>query len=214
MLYSPLSIEYALKMLQEGAAENTYDEINKLVGKSEPTKYESFGKNLSLANGLFIRDTYYDRIYEEFINLLKEKYNAEVIKDEFKSASKVNNWISEKTLEIIKNVISDGAIQDPDKVVLLINALAIDMEWVYQFSPDNTREDVFYLDNRDLLNVAMMSLKEIKSSNIGYYLDNELTVLTMDLKEYSETQLEFVAIMPDENLSGFLKNVTSQQIVK
>jgi len=29
MLYSPLSIEYALKMLQEVEAGNTYDECNK-----------------------------------------------------------------------------------------------------------------------------------------------------------------------------------------
>jgi len=47
--------------------------INKLIGKSESSKYESIGKNLSLANGLFIRDSYYDRIKTEHINILKEK---------------------------------------------------------------------------------------------------------------------------------------------
>ena len=211
MLYSPLSIEYALKMLQEGAAGNTYNEINKLVGSSEPTKYESFGKNLSLANGLFIRNSYYERIKTTYIDLLKEKYNAEIKEDSFSSAQNANKWIEEKTLGIIKNTLSDKTVQNPDVVMLLINALAIDMEWVYQFSPDDTYERLFYLDNGDML-VAMMSLDEVKSSGIGYYIDNNLKVLTMDLKVYNGVQLEFVAIQPSQNLKGFVENVTKEQI--
>ena len=35
MVYSPLSIKYNLKMLQEGVDKNTYDEINKIVGNKE-----------------------------------------------------------------------------------------------------------------------------------------------------------------------------------
>jgi len=211
MLYSPLSIEYALKMLQEGAAGNTYIEINKLVGSSEPSKYESFGKNLSLANGLFIRDSYYERIRTSYIDLLKEKYNAEVKKDSFTSAQNANKWIEEKTLGIIKNTLSDSAVQNQGVVMLLINALAIDMEWVYQFSPDNTREQLFYLDDRNMY-VAMMSIKEVKSNCIGYYIDDNFKVLTMDLKAYNGVQLEFVAIQPYKNLKGFVENVTKEQI--
>jgi len=212
MLYSPLSIEYALKMLQEGAAENTYDEINKVVGKSEPTKYESFGKNLSLANGIFIRDTYYDRIYEEYINILKEKYNAEIKKDKFSSAQNANNWISEKTLGIIENTLTDDMVTDPGVVMLLINALAIDMEWVLQFSADDTYGRTFYLDDGSMMTAAMMCLDEKVSPNIGYYLDDDLTVLTMNLKKYNETQLEFVALMPKENLSGFVENISKEKM--
>jgi len=212
MLYSPLSIEYALNMLQEGAAGNTYNEINKLIGKSEPSKYESFGKNLSLANGLFIRDSYYDRIKTDYINILKEKYNADIIKDEFKSAQNANSWIKEKTLGIINNAVSDETVKNEKIVMLLINALAIDMEWVLQFSPDNTNGQTFYLDNGDTMTAAMMSLKEVTSESIGYYLDDDLTVLTMNLKEYSDTQLEFMAIKPTGSLSDFVNNVSEVQI--
>ena len=41
MLYCPLSIRYALNMLQEGASNNTYAEINKVIGNDKLTKYES-----------------------------------------------------------------------------------------------------------------------------------------------------------------------------
>jgi len=50
------------------------------------------------------------------------------------------------------------------------------------------------------------------SKDVSYYLDNDLTVLTMSLKEYNGVQLEFVALMPKEDLSGFVKNVTKSQI--
>jgi len=96
MLYSPLSIEYALKMLQEGANNNTFDEVNSVIGNIELTKYKNIDKNLSLANGLFIRDIYYKYVITKYINTLKEKYDAEIIEDPFKSAENVNKWIEVK----------------------------------------------------------------------------------------------------------------------
>ena len=38
-VYSPLSIKYALSMLQEGAVGNTLDEINKVLVNNELPKY-------------------------------------------------------------------------------------------------------------------------------------------------------------------------------
>jgi len=96
MLYSPLSIKYALKMLQEGASNNTLAEINKVLGDSSISKYTNIDEVLSLANGLFIRDSFYDYVYEEFINTLKEKYEAEVKLDPFEDAKNANQWIEEK----------------------------------------------------------------------------------------------------------------------
>jgi len=208
MLYSPLSIEYALKMLQEGAAGNTYDEINKVVGNSQPTKYTSFEQNLSLANGLFIRESYYDYVKQDYINTLMEKYNAEV-RDDFGSA---NKWIEEKTLGILKNVINNNVLQNPDLVILLINALAIDMEWDQRFNVDNTYGYSFCKEDGQRMVATMMSQNEVRTPKISYYKGNGMTVLTMDLKEYGDTQLEFMAIMPYGNLSDFIENVSKEQI--
>jgi len=57
-----------------------------------------------------------------------------------------------------------------------------------------------------------MSLDGIKNPNIAYYKDNNITVLTMNLKENNNTQLEFMAIMPKENLSAYVENVSIEQI--
>jgi len=212
MLYSPLSIEYALKMLEEGADNNTYAEINKVIGNIELPKYSSIDKILSLANGLYIRDVYYKNIKATYINKLKEEYEADVVEDEFKNAENANKWIEDKTLGIIKNMVSDELLQNPLLVILIINALAIDMEWASQFSFDSTYGEKFYLDDGQEMRVAMM-FKNIKSSQIAsYYIDDDITVLTMDLKDYDGVQFEFMAIMPKENLSAYVENITKEQI--
>jgi len=212
MLYSPLSIKYALKMLEEGANGNTYDEINKVVGNEELTKYKSIDEVLSLANGLFIRDTYYEHIKQTYIDTLKEKYDAEVIKDKFKNAQNANQWIEDKTLGIIKDMLQDNIVQNPRSVMLIINALAIDMEWVRQFEYTSTYGRPFYLDDGKEMKATSMYQGRVKSNVVAYYKDNKITVLTMDLKNYNGTQFEFMAIMPNENLSGYIENVSKEQI--
>jgi len=212
MLYSPLSIKFALKMLEEGADKNTYAEINKLVGNTELPKYTTIDKNLSLANGLFIRNTYYDHVKTEYITTLKEKYNAEIKKDEFKNAQNANQWIEDKTLGIIKNMLMDELVQNPNSVMLIINALAIDMEWVSQFSDDKTHGETFYMDNDQEMTATMMFKKEVRNQGIKYYKDDDITVVTMDLQDYDGIQFEFMAIMPNENLSTYVENVSKEQI--
>jgi len=212
MVYSPLSIEYALKMLEEGAAGNTLAEINNVAENIKLPKYSNIDKCLSLANGLVIRDSYYETVKTEYINTLKEKYDAEVMKDAFESADKTNQWIEDKTLGIIKKMLKDEMVQNPDLEMLIINALAIDMDWVYRFNIENTHGETFYLDGGEEMMATMMSKKEIRSEEIAYYKDDDLTVLTMSLRNYNGTQFEFVALMPKEDLSSYVEKVSREQI--
>jgi len=212
MIYSPLSIEYALNMLREGADKNTLAEINNVIGNRELTKYNNIEEHLSLANGLFIRDNYYEYVLPEYIKTLDEKYDAEVVKDEFKNAKNVNQWIEDKTLGIIKNMLKDDVVSNPDSVMIIINALAIDMEWATEFEFEDTYGRSFYKDNGEEIKATMMYKEKKYSDEVSYYLNDDLTVLTMNLRKYDEVQLEFMAIMPKEDLSGFVENVTKAQI--
>ena len=78
MIYSPLSIKYALKMLNEGANGNTKTQIENVIGELDLTKYNNIDKVLSLANGVYIRDTYAKYVKEDYKKILTEKYNAEI----------------------------------------------------------------------------------------------------------------------------------------
>jgi len=209
MLYSPLSIKYTLKMLQEGAAGNTYDEINMVLGNSTPTKYTNISKNLSLANGIFINDKFYNEVRTEYINTMKEMYDAEIKKDKFKDAKNANQWIEDKTFGIIKNMLSDDIVQF--SVMLLINALSIDLEWVNKFDKKHTLRELFYMNDGQKIKATMMYKKE-ENDDLSYYSSNNITAITMDLKENNGIQLEFMAIMPNEPLSTYIENVTKTQI--
>jgi len=211
MLYSPLSIKYALKMLEEGAANNTLAEIKKVLNNSTLSKYENIDSILSLANGLFIRNEYFVNVKREYILKLKEDYDAEIIGDEFDDAENVNQWIEQKTLGIIKDMLTDDMFQDETTLMLLINALAIDMEWADQFNFGDTWGVPFYKDDGEKMTATTM-YQEFSDNKLKYYVNDDVTAITMDLKEFSGTQFEFMAVMPNENLSGFVDRVSNDQI--
>ena len=202
LVYSPLSIKYALSMLNEGAEGETKEEIDKLIKDLNLTKYNDIDKVLSLANAVYIRDTYKDIINENYTNSLKEKYNAEVIYDEFTNADNVNKWIEEKTFGLIKKMLKDEIVQDPDTKLLLVNALAIDMAWETSFSQEYTGSKPFTRADGKEINTAMMHKT---SEEYDYYQDEFYSALSMPFREYENTELEFIAIMPNQdNLKDIL----------
>ena len=94
IIYSPLSIKYALQMLKEGANGDTKTQIESVIGDYSSKKYTN-SNNLSLANGFFIRDTYKDSIKKTYTDKLVSKYNADVVYDSFSSPDAINNWVLE-----------------------------------------------------------------------------------------------------------------------
>ena len=137
MIYSPLSIKYALAMLSDGANGATKEQIDNIIGGYTPRSYNN-SENMSFANGLFVKDTYEDSINNSYVNLVASKYNAEVIIDSFASASTLNNWISDKTFGLITNITDDVSHLD----FMLVNALAIDMEWIEKIQSENVDYNV------------------------------------------------------------------------
>ena len=125
-VYSPLSIKYALAMLSEGSNGETKTQITNVIGDYKSKKYANTD-HMSFANAIFIRNTYKDNIKDEYSNGLKEKYNAEVVYDEFKDASNMNKWVSDKTFNLINNLFDSDSVKGED--FELTNALAIDMKW-------------------------------------------------------------------------------------
>lgn len=211
IIYSPLSIKYALKMLQEGAKNNTYNQIEALVGNLDLPTYKNIEEKLSLANSIFIRDTYSEYVKKQFTNTLQNKYKAEVNIDKFENATNVNKWIEEKTFKIIKNMVRDEVVKDPNLQMLLINALAIDMEWEEDFDFEDTYGGKFTLQDGKEIEATMMK-QETSSDDISYYLGDDVTALTMNLEEVEDTNLEFMAIMPNNNLKEYTDKLKLEDI--
>lgn len=197
LVYSPLSIKYALSMLKEGASGKTKEEIETVLGDNKVTKYKNIDKVLSLANAVYIRDTFKDFVKDNYIDTLNDKYNAEIFYDKFENANNVNSWIEKKTFNLIKNMLSDDLVQSEDVEMLLVNALAIDMEWENKFSNENTYQNEFTIQDGEKMSVGMMNMTT-DTNTIKYYKDKDYTEVAMPFKEYDGVKLEFVAIMPNE----------------
>ena len=126
-VYSPLSIKYAMEMLAEGTNGETRAQLDAVIGDYKAKKYDN-NSNMSFANALFIRNTLESSLKSEYKETLTSKYNAEVIVDSFESPAVINNWVKEKTLNLIDKAVD--TLDDKDFV--LTNALGIDMKWNYQ----------------------------------------------------------------------------------
>ncbi len=128
-VYSPLSIKYALEMLEEGTDGDSKKQLSSILGQYEARKYTN-SKNMSFANSMFIKEDFKDTIKKDYIDSIKSKFDAEVIYDSFTSVDVINKWVSDKTLKLIDKLLEDFS-DDPRFV--LINALAIDMDWKEKF---------------------------------------------------------------------------------
>ena len=203
MIYSPLSIKYALSMLKDGANGDTKKQIEKIIGNDSLKKYDNIKDTLSLANAMYIKDSYSKDIKNEYKKLLQKNYNAEIQFDTFDNAKNINQWIENKSFGQIKNMLDDNKIKDIK--VFLINTLAMNMEWKEQFDGNNTYSRDFYLDDGSNINTETME-KETTSNDTSYYQNENVTAVSMNLKQYNNEQFDFIAIMPTNNLSKYIEN--------
>ena len=141
IVYSPLSIKYALGMLASGANGDTKTQITTLIGNYQPKAYLN-NANRSLANAMFVRkeSSFEDLIKDSYINDLKAKYGSSIIYDSFESPDNANKWINDETLGVIDNLFDEDNF-NTERDFALVNALAIDMEWNNQLQ---CTEDIFY----------------------------------------------------------------------
>lgn len=202
MMISPLSIQSALGMAANGAAGNTLIEMQDVLAGGAPiADYNAYMQNLkngddvlSLANSIWIRDDS-DRIQvnDGFLALNKLVYNAEAFMAPFDNSTvkDVNNWVNEKTHEMIPEVIKDIS---GDAVMMLVNAAAFEGKWEETYSDDSILEHMeFYNANGETEDVTMLSSTE------GTFLHDDNA--TGFLKYYEGDKYAFMAMLPNEGVS-------------
>ena len=206
LIYSPLSIRNGLALLDRGAAGETKTEIDTVLGETAPTRYDDIENTLSVANAVFIRDNFSDKVSPDYISTTKSELNAEIIYDDFSSSTNMDNWVDKKTFSLIPQI---GFQPTPDTKMVLANALAIQMDWLHQFSDDDTYGRPFYAENDKEISATVMR-KETHLKDISYYTNDDVTAVALPLDSTSSTKLEFVAIMPNNtNLNEYIQSFST-----
>ena len=129
--------------------------------------------------------------------------------DDFSSSANMDDWVNKKTFGLINSI---GIQPDRDTRMVLANALAIQMNWKYKFSDDDTGGRAFYKKDGSPIEVTTMQ-KETYAEDIKYYVDNDMTALSLPLDSTSEDmQLEFVAMMPASDIGRYIEKMKANDV--
>ena len=203
IIYSPLSINYGLSLLRAGADGETKSEIDKVLGDVELSKYNNIEDKLSLANAVFIKESWSDTVLPSYINTVEQDFNAEVIYDKLQDSAPIKKWVANKTFDLIKDF--DININQDTRMVLA-NALAIQLDWQHKFDTEDTSGKNFYKSDGSEIIATTMNLST-SADDVKYYIDDDVTLLSLPLESVGDAALDFVAVMPSGELSNYINTL-------
>lgn len=160
-IYSPLSITYALGMVNDAAIGKTEEELEQTLGFRQGgiKAVNEFCKNLidnlpkvddkvtlNIANAIYLNKGY--TLKKQFEEDAKNYYDATAETLNFaeskKSADIINKWCDKQTNGMIKDII-DGT--DPMVASYLLNAIYFKADWASKFDQKNTKDETFTTGN-------------------------------------------------------------------
>ena len=159
-ILSPISIIYALGMLNNGATGETQQQINKVLGFAD-TGAEGINAfcrkmlsraawldpdtKLNIANNIYFNSSKGLTLNPVFLQLAKENYEAEPDIRDFHDGltmDVINQWCSDHTEKMIEKVLDEDSF-NPSIVSYLLNAIYFKGNWVTKFEEENTVEEPF-----------------------------------------------------------------------
>ena len=159
-ILSPLSITFALGMLNNGADGQTLQEINQTLGFGEAgaDAINAFCQKMLreantlddrtkalIANTIFVNEGLGYRLQEGFIDKANTYYDAQPQNRDFNDGETmdvINQWASDHTMDMIPKVLDEDSFH-PDVVSYLLNALYFKGMWSNPFRKDMTRNESF-----------------------------------------------------------------------
>lgn len=196
---SPLSAQFAMAMLANGAEGETKEEICKALGSyadinahyNNLLEESNASKEceVNIANSIWINDKL--SVKEQFITKNKDYYNAAIEVTPFNKNTllRINNWCKDMTNGKITSILSD--IKPGDRMYL-INALYFNADWNKPFNKENTKKENFTTEKGKVVEVDMMTANE----NSLYYNDEQVE---MTVKRY-KGNYSMILALPKENV--------------
>ncbi len=157
---SPLSITYALGMMNNGATGETQQQINKVLGgeAGSPEVINDFCRKLidaantldkktkvKIADNIYVNQASGYHLLPDFVQRAADFYDATPETRDFydgKTRDVINQWASDHTEELIKEPLKEDEF-DPTVISYLLNALYFKSEWTTPFDMMPTQKMYF-----------------------------------------------------------------------
>ena len=192
-ILSPISIIYALGMLNNGATGETQQQINKVLGFADTgaegintfckkmllkALYNDPDTKLNIANNIYFNTKTGYELNPTFLQLAKENYGAEPELRDFndgKTMDAINQWCSDHTEKMIEKVLDENSF-NPSAVSYLLNAIYFKGNWRLQFEEADTQEETFGPSGAALGQYPELEKKVpmMHQNNLLCYTENEV----------------------------------------
>jgi len=229
---SPLSVSMALGMTLNGANTTTEEAMKstlEFTGMTEEEINKSYQSLINLlldldplvimeiANSIWYREGF--TVEEDFINLNKTYFDAEVEALNFSSpeaVNTINSWVNNKTHGKIDEIIERIETQ---VMMYLINAMYFKGTWTVEFDPENTKDDVFTTSAGSEITCKMMNTESklryqendlFQAVDLLYGVGNYSMTLLLP-KEGIDTD-EIITQMSETNWNSWTGNFSERNV--
>ncbi len=173
-IISPLSMQFLLGMILNGAEGATAEEICKVLGygageidavneyvhsllKQLPAMDKQ--TTLNIANAIFVDDGW--PLLDSYVKAVEKSYDAKVSNLDFgnntASLNAINGWCKKQTHGMIDKILDEV---DPAMLCYLLNAIYFKSQWKEKFSKSATAEESFTKEDGTKKQVKMMKQNE------------------------------------------------------
>ena len=221
MLFSPLSLQYALAMAANGASGSTLHEIVEALGYDgnlhEINAYMNIlleqlpalddNVEIKVTDALLVNEDV--KVLKDFQDIMNKEYYAPVeyvdLDDKAVAVGRINDWASRSTNGFIDPFISAGELGD-NLVALILNALYFKAPWaevggVQMFFPEATRlsQPFYRADEKPVSVDYMLTSKYLRYAKKDGYQAVELP--------YSDGKFAMYILLPDSNDEHVLADI-------
>ncbi len=210
VVFSPLSVIYALSMTANGANGETLAQMEKVLGAdiNSLNNYIDYivdnlpsgeGYTLDIANSIWFKDDENKfKVNEDFLRTVATFYDAGIYKAPFDNTTlkDINNWVAQNTDGQITDILDKI---DKDAIMYLVNAINFEAEWAKIYKENQVRDGEFTGSKGE------KQPAEFMYSKVNTYISGEN--YKGFAKNYKGGQYTFVALLPDEG-------VTAEELIK
>ena len=202
VFFSPLSVQLALSMTANGAANSTlkemldvlrYPSIETMNEHSRMTQSYLLNQGVfSINNSIWIKNSYREKVKQTFLDSVLQHYGAMVATLDFSlnsASDTINQWVKENTNRKISEVVKPPI--DPLTVMFLINTLTFQTTWDVPFDKKLTKNGAFANLQKDIQYV-------VGSRIAPYYEDDRVQMASLLTNDESQ---EVLFILPRQNIT-------------
>lgn len=205
-MFSPISLNMALGLIEAGAAGDTkaaidsylrtenYPDLAQRYMQLAKDSYTFKGTYNNRNNVLEIANSFWADhslpLKTDYKKLVSDKFDAEIQSVEFadktKTLGKINGWVNEKTHKMIPSILQDYS---EDTAAVLINTIYFESAWVKEWYIDKNNKEAFTLTDGTTKELPLM----YKSAN-SYFENDGATAFSYRYMN----GLDFIGILPKE----------------